>query len=81
MVDRVQFPRNPYPGQKALAESIFLACEKGSTAVFESPTGTGKSLAVLCGTLSYLKTKEFDAVKTKEQIQLLQRKHEGRDLT
>jgi Rad3-related DNA helicase len=80
MSDRVQFPRDPYPGQRKLGESIFSACEDGSTAIFESPTGTGKSLAVLCGALSYLKTQEFDALKVDERIQALRKEYESKSV-
>jgi Rad3-related DNA helicase len=78
MSNRVQFPRDPYPGQRKLGESIFSACENGYTAIFESPTGTGKSLAVLCGALSYLKTHEFDATKVEESVRDLRKEYESK---
>jgi chromosome transmission fidelity protein 1 len=41
-----QFPFTPYPVQQELMEQIYDACTDGGVAVFESPTGTGKSLSV-----------------------------------
>ncbi|KAI6190952.1 DEAD2 domain containing protein [Aphelenchoides bicaudatus] len=76
MSNNVEFPRQPYSGQRLLGESIFSACENGSTAIFESPTGTGKSLAVLCGALSYLKTHDFNALKVAESIKKLRLEYE-----
>jgi len=41
-----QFPFQPYPVQQELIEQIYDVCNDGGVAVFESPTGTGKSLSV-----------------------------------
>jgi hypothetical protein len=52
----VDFPHeNPYPGQKALIASSIHAYLNFESALLESPTGTGKSLALLAGALSYQK--------------------------
>ncbi|CAD5216132.1 unnamed protein product [Bursaphelenchus okinawaensis] len=56
------FPFTPYEGQKQLATAIFDACKYGKTAVLESPTGSGKSMAVICAVMSYL-----DEIKAKER--------------
>lgn len=77
MSNRVEFPRQPYEGQRRLSESIYSACEQGETAIFESPTGTGKSLAVLCGSLSYLKDNSFDRGRVVAKIAELKREYEG----
>lgn len=48
----------PYPIayeiQLALMTALFEAIEQGKFGVFESPTGTGKTLSLLCSTLTWL---------------------------
>lgn len=49
----------PYPTayeiQLALMTALFEAIEQGKFGVFESPTGTGKTLSLLCSTLTWLR--------------------------
>ena len=78
MSKQVRFPREPYDGQRRLAESIYETCEQGGTAIFESPTGTGKSLAVLSGSLSYLSDHSYDKARALKKVQELRKKYEGR---
>jgi chromosome transmission fidelity protein 1 len=42
------------PSQKYLMESLYSTLQLGKSGVFESPTGTGKSLSVICASLSWL---------------------------
>ncbi|KAK0547170.1 ATP-dependent DNA helicase chl1 [Tilletia horrida] len=44
----------PYSNQLDLMSSLFEAIEHRKVAVMESPTGTGKSLSVICGALTWL---------------------------
>ena len=53
MSDPISFPFEPYPQQRDLMRSIYDCIEKSSVGCFESPTGTGKSLSVICATLSW----------------------------
>jgi Rad3-related DNA helicase len=58
----VSFPRSdPYPAQKALMSTTIKALEKHENAILESPTGTGKTLALLASSLAYQEkiTEEF----------------------
>ncbi|KAF8459481.1 ATP-dependent RNA helicase chl1 [Terfezia claveryi] len=48
-------PYNPYPVQLDFMNALYDAIETGSIGIFESPTGTGKSLSLLCGSLTWLK--------------------------
>eukprot|EP00762_Andalucia_godoyi_P000693 ANDGO_05402.mRNA.1 Regulator of telomere elongation helicase 1 homolog len=52
----VQFPSDvkPYPSQVAVVSRIIKALDGKQHALLESPTGTGKSLALICGVLSWV---------------------------
>ena len=51
----VFFPYEPYPNQKIYMEKVIEACQKNTIAGLESPTGTGKTLCLLCASLAYLR--------------------------
>ena len=55
----VEFPFNPYPAQIQLMYKILLSLKEGKNSLLESPTGTGKSLALLCSTLAW-QLREFE---------------------
>ncbi|XP_055902604.1 ATP-dependent DNA helicase DDX11 [Eupeodes corollae] len=48
------FPYEPYPIQQDLMESLYEILENKQIGIFESPTGTGKSLTLTCGALRWL---------------------------
>ncbi|ORZ14489.1 helicase C-terminal domain-domain-containing protein [Absidia repens] len=50
----VKFPFTPYQSQIQMISKIIEALQKEQHAVLESPTGSGKSLALLCGALGWL---------------------------
>ena len=52
---KVKFPEglNPHPAQTMTMSSIIRALTKREHAMIESPTGTGKTLALLCGALAW----------------------------
>lgn len=66
----VRFPYVPYRAQNALMHGTITAASKSQHALLEAPTGTGKSLALLCSALAW-----------QEQIseQILQKKIEKRN--
>jgi chromosome transmission fidelity protein 1 len=56
-------PFQPYPIQEQFMNALYECIEDGKIGIFESPTGTGKSLSLICGSLTWLrehKRKEFD---------------------
>ncbi|EGZ28158.1 hypothetical protein PHYSODRAFT_470654 [Phytophthora sojae] len=53
------FPYEPYSIQLDLMRQIWETLERGHCGIFESPTGTGKSISLICGALTWL-TKHTD---------------------
>ncbi len=52
---KVDFPKEPYPCQVAYMEKVIQALQLRQNALLESPTGTGKTLCLLCATLAWQK--------------------------
>ncbi|XP_041591923.1 ATP-dependent DNA helicase DDX11 isoform X4 [Vulpes lagopus] len=63
------FPFTPYSIQKDFMAELYRVLEAGKIGIFESPTGTGKSLSVICGALSWLR--DFEQKKHQEEARLL----------
>ena len=55
------FPHPPYPIQTAFMQRLYTALEVGGLALFESPTGTGKTLSLIVGALTWLRDKRAAA--------------------
>ncbi|KAK6975607.1 ATP-dependent RNA helicase DDX11 [Biomphalaria glabrata] len=53
--DSFPFPFTPYDIQKDFMKNLYLCLELGKVGIFESPTGTGKSLSIICGALKWLR--------------------------
>lgn len=52
----IKLPFNPYEAQVKSMETLLKSFESGDSALIESPTGTGKSLAIICAALGYLES-------------------------
>jgi regulator of telomere elongation helicase 1 len=50
---RVRFPYKAYECQLMFMERVIQALQEGTNALLESPTGTGKTLCLLCATLAW----------------------------
>lgn len=48
-------PYTPYPIQNEFMHAVYDAIEGRKIGIFESPTGTGKSLSLICGALTWLR--------------------------
>ncbi|CAJ1358568.1 unnamed protein product [Effrenium voratum] len=58
--DTVHFPFAPMPPQEAVASYVLKACERAGIAMLQSPTGTGKSLALLCAALAWQRRQSLE---------------------
>uniref|UniRef100_A0A673IV00 DNA 5'-3' helicase n=1 Tax=Sinocyclocheilus rhinocerous TaxID=307959 RepID=A0A673IV00_9TELE len=50
---KINFPCKAYPSQLAMMNSIIRGLNNGQHCLLESPTGSGKSLALLCSALAW----------------------------
>jgi chromosome transmission fidelity protein 1 len=48
-------PYTPYDIQNEFMSAVYDCLEDGQVGIFESPTGTGKSLSLICGSLTWLR--------------------------
>lgn len=72
----VEFPFRPYPAQLALMARAIKALSSSSHALLESPTGSGKSAALLCAALAWHKQHKAQQQKAHQAL-LIQ--HEAND--
>ncbi|CAB4064895.1 RTEL1 [Lepeophtheirus salmonis] len=61
----VEFPFQPYPVQTAYMESVIKCLNYAKFGLLESPTGTGKTLSLLCSSLAWLQTHKVARAKLK----------------
>ncbi|XP_060580920.1 Fanconi anemia group J protein homolog [Ruditapes philippinarum] len=50
---KVVFPCKPYPSQFGMMDRVIKGLERKQNSLLESPTGSGKSLALLCSALAW----------------------------
>ncbi|KAF9574511.1 DEAD H (Asp-Glu-Ala-Asp His) box helicase 11 [Mortierella alpina] len=74
----VSFPAFPYPTpysiQTDFMQQLFECIDQRKVGIFESPTGTGKSLSMICGAVAWLMDHE-----RAEQDRAKREQEEGRD--
>lgn len=49
----VEFPHQPYGVQFSFMSKMLTALEQGNNALLEAPTGSGKTLSLLCSSLAW----------------------------
>ena len=48
-------PYTPYQIQKDFMTALYEVIEQGKIGIFESPTGTGKTLSLICGSMTWVR--------------------------
>ncbi|EGR30093.1 regulator of telomere elongation helicase 1, putative [Ichthyophthirius multifiliis] len=51
----IYFPYRPYPQQIMYMSKVIQSLNQGNNSLLQSPTGTGKTLCLLCATIAWLK--------------------------
>ncbi|CAC5411576.1 DDX11 [Mytilus coruscus] len=67
------FPFQPYDIQEDFMSRLYECIELGKIGIFESPTGTGKSLSIICGALKWLRDfqeKQKAELKRLEELEM-----------
>lgn len=67
----VTFPFEPYDLQKDYMEKVIECLQTQSNGVLESPTGTGKTLSLLCASLAWLTLKKAE-IQSRARIPALE---------
>ncbi|XP_029644218.1 ATP-dependent DNA helicase DDX11-like isoform X1 [Octopus sinensis] len=62
------FPFIPYNIQLGFMKALYECLQLGKIGIFESPTGTGKSLSVICGSLKWLRDYKEEQLKQLESL-------------
>ena len=57
-VNQSDFPYTPYQGQLDYSNDLYSVIQTGGVGIFESPTGTGKSLGIITGACKWLAKNE-----------------------
>lgn len=68
------FPFKPYSIQDQFMRALYLVVENRKVGIFESPTGTGKTLSLMCSALKWLSDhNELNRIDLKEQIREIEK--------
>ena len=50
---KLKFPNKPYPSQISMMDKIIKGLKFGQNCLLESPTGSGKTLSLLCSSIGW----------------------------
>ncbi|KAK4468362.1 hypothetical protein MN116_008154 [Schistosoma mekongi] len=76
----IDFPYQPYDCQLEYMTKVLLSLNQGKNAILESPTGTGKTLCLLCASLAWL-DKQIKPVELMSTIDIKHQSGLGNFLT
>ena len=63
----VYFPYAPYKEQEDYMRQVIIGLKNRQNVLIQSPTGTGKTLCLLCATLGWLRQKRTEQIRAKEK--------------
>jgi regulator of telomere elongation helicase 1 len=64
----IDFPYEPYQCQLVYMEKVIISLENKCFALLESPTGTGKTLCLLCATLAWREYKKRQKIEQIDKV-------------
>ncbi|KAK7088030.1 Fanconi anemia group J protein homolog isoform X2 [Littorina saxatilis] len=64
----VLFPCKPYPSQFSMMDKIIKGIQRNQNCLLESPTGSGKSLALLCSALAWQTAEKKKMEEEKQSV-------------
>ena len=62
-------PYHPYDIQYEFMTALYECIEDGQVGIFESPTGTGKSLSLICGSLTWLRDHQRRTLENQVEVE------------
>mmetsp|Transcript_5509 Transcript_5509/g.8216 ORF Transcript_5509/g.8216 Transcript_5509/m.8216 type:complete len:646 (+) Transcript_5509:32-1969(+) len=68
-----KFPFDPYAIQVELMEKVYQALTNCRGGVFESPTGTGKSLSIICSAFAWLRDSKIEKARKDPELYRVRR--------
>lgn len=69
----VRFPFTPYPSQLLMMDRLIRGLKQSEHALLESPTGTGKTLSLLCAALAWQEKEKAAALQRTKEAQASKR--------
>ena len=78
-ISAIPFPYEPYPAQRDLMSELYKTIESSRVGFFESPTGTGKSLSVLCAALHWQREEMCRILENAEEVLLKDKQKKSND--
>lgn len=68
--EKYGFPNEPWPIQVEFMDALYECIDNHQIGIFESPTGSGKSLSLICGSLTWLKDNRFVLNEAQVKVKL-----------
>ncbi len=66
----VDFPHKAYGVQLGFMEKVLKALDSKSNALLEAPTGSGKTLSLLCAALAWQRQQKIDVCKVDYEVEV-----------